>query len=399
MRYRAIAVAALALTGMASCDEDEAPSEYRPSSFSEADLATLNQTLNLNLTAFNYAAPPLPAHFKGEEADETDNTPSANPITDMGATLGRVLFYDTSLSANNTIRCASCHKQDRGFSDEARFSVGLSGEKTRRNSMTLINSRYYQSGRFFWDERAATLEEQVLMPIEDHVEMGLELPALVSRLEQLEYYPILFKYAFGSEEITARKTALALAQFIRSIVSYRSKFDQALIDAGSPEVGEGMPLLPGLTAQENVGLDIFMRGRKGATCQYCHGTPQLIAFEARNNGLSSAYADNGKGEVTGVSSDDALFKPPTLRNIALTAPYMHDGRFETLMDVVNHYDANVQRHPNLHFRLTTVDDGPAGGPPMRMNLSLDEKEALVAFLYTLTDPTIATDEKYSDPFK
>lgn len=385
--------------GLVSCEEDELEdTSYQSSSFSETDLEVLNQTLNLNLTAFNYANQPLPAHFKGDEVDEVDNTPSINRITDMGATLGRVLFYDVNLSANNSISCASCHKQDKGFSDDARFSMGLNGEMTRRNSMTLINSSYYENGHFFWDERAATLEEQVLMPIQDHIEMGLELPAMLNKLQQLEYYPILFKYAFGSEEITANKVALALSQFTRSIISYRSKFDQALIDAGNPEVGEDMPLLPSLTDQENIGLDIFMRGRKGSTCQYCHGTPQIIAFEARNNGLSLNYTDNGKGEVTNNPSDNALFKPPSLRNIALTAPYMHDGRFETLMDVVNHYDTNVQQHPNLHFRLTTVDDGPPGGPPMQMNLTQAEKEALVAFLHTFTDDAIGTDEKFSNPF-
>lgn len=386
--------------GLVSCEKDEPEEEspYQTSSFSELDLEVLNQTLNLNLTAFNYANQPLPDHFQGDEVDEVDNMPSINRITDMGATLGRVLFYDMNLSANNTISCASCHKQNKGFSDDERFSIGLNGETTRRNSMTLINSRYYENGHFFWDERAATLEEQVLMPVQDHIEMGLELPAMVNKLQQLEYYPILFRYAFGSEEITANKVALALSQFTRSIISYRSKFDQALIDAGNPEVGEDMPLLPALTEQENIGLDIFMRGRKGATCQYCHGTPQIIAFEARNNGLSMNYVDNGKGEVTGNPGDNALFKPPSLRNIALTAPYMHDGRFETLMDVVNHYDTGVQQHPNLHFRLTTVDDGPPGGPPMQMNLTQAEKEALVAFLHTFTDPTMATDEKFSDPF-
>ena len=400
MRKSSIISIAILAISIASCEVDDHDEiDYKPSSFSQSDLAVLSQTLNLNETAFNYANPPLPEHYREGEIAETDNTPSINQITDMGATLGRVLFYDKNLSANNTISCASCHKQDKGFSDDAQFSVGLNGETTRRNSMTLINSRYYENGHFFWDERATTLEEQVLMPIKDHIEMGLEIPEMVDKLKQLEYYPILFKYAFGSEEITANKVALALSQFTRSIISYRSKFDEALIASGNPEVGEEMPLLDGLTEQENIGLDIFMRGRKGATCQYCHGTPQIIAFEARNNGLSMNYTDNGKGEVTGNPQHNAVFKAPSLRNIALTAPYMHDGRFTTLMDVVNQYNSNVQQHPNLHFRLTTVDDGPLGGPPFQMNLTESEKEALVAFLHTFTDPTIATDEKFSDPFQ
>lgn len=401
MRYPIILIAIFFSVSVASCDYgDEEPNNYQPSSFSEADLAVLNQTLNLGQTAFNYSNPTLPQHFREGDATETDNTPSINQITDMGASLGRVLFYDVNLSANNTISCASCHKQDKGFSDDAQFSVGLNGETTRRNSMTLINSRYYENGRFFWDERANTLEDQVLMPIQDHVEMGLELPAMVSKLQQLEYYPILFKYAFGSEEITANKVALALAQFTRSIISYQTRFDEGYAAVGFPADEEEMPDFPNFTAQENLGMDIFYRGRKGGTCLYCHGSPQHVNDEAKNNGLALNYTDNGKGEITGNPTDMALFKVPSLRNIALTAPYMHDGRFETLMDVVNHYSDNVQHHENLNFRLTDLDDGQPGVPNvLRLNLTQQEKEGLVAFLHTLTDASIATDEKFSDPFQ
>ena len=142
-----------------------------------------------------------------------------------------------------------------------------------------------------------------------------------------------------------------------------------------------------------------MRGGNGATCQYCHFTPQFVGPEARNNGLEMDYADKGKMEVTGNPAHNALFKAPSLRNIALTAPYMHDGRFATLREVVDHYSDNVVQHPSLHFRLTTVDDGPPGGPPMRLRLNNTEKEALIAFLHTLTDRSLATEEKYSNPFK
>lgn len=366
--------------------------------FTEAELVTLNKTLNLQAQPFNYANLPLPDHYKGEEAEENDNMPASNRITDMGATLGRVLFYDVQLSANNTISCASCHQQSAGFSDPARFSVGLNGGLTKRNSMTLINSRYYANGKFFWDERANSLEAQSLMPIKDHIEMGMDLAELEIKLPGLDYYPILFEKAFGTPQISQERIARALSQFIRAIVSYDSKFDQGLIQAGNPEVGEEMPLLPNFTAQENLGLDIFMRGSNGATCGYCHRHPQSIMPEARNNGLAMNYTDQGKGAVTGNPGDNALFKAPSLKNIAQTAPYMHDGRFATLMEVVDHYSDNVQQHPNLHFRLTTVDDGPPGGPPMKLELNQEEKEALVAFLHTLTDESISKDEKYSDPF-
>lgn len=379
-------------------EELEPPSNENNEPFSPEELSVLNQNLNLQAELFNYSHPTLPEHFIGDEPDETDNTPALNPITNMGATLGRVLFYDKNLSANNTLSCASCHDQAAAFSDPNRFSIGLNGAQTRRNSMTLINSRFYENGKFFWDERARSLEEQVLMPIQDHIEMGLTLSELETKLQQLDYYPVLFRKAFGSEEVTSVRIADALAQFIRSILSFDSKFDRGLAMAGFPEVGEEMPYLPNFTDQENLGLDIFMKGRKGATCQYCHGTAQIISFEARNNGLEMNYGDNGKEEATGNPNDRALFKAPSLRNIAQTAPYMHDGRFATLMEVVNHYSDHVVQHPNLHFRLTTVDDGPPGGPPMQLNLTQVEKEALVAFLHTLTDESILTDAKFSDPF-
>lgn len=396
-----IAVAGLLLFSifMLSCDQEE---EYTPSengAFTASELAILNQALNLQGELFNYANPGLPPHYTSDEANEADNTPDDNRITDFGATLGRVLFYDKNLSADNTISCASCHKQEAAFSDNDKFSSGLNGHLTRRNSMTLINARYFENGKFFWDERANTLEEQSLMPIQDHTEMGMDLDALEAKLLGLDYYEILFSWAFGDSQITSDRIALALSQFMRAIVSYDSKFDEGFALAGYPEDEEQMPDFPNFTAQENLGLDIFYRGRKGATCLYCHGNPQHVNDEAKNNGLSLNYVDNGKGEITGRASDMGLFKVPSLRNVALTAPYMHDGRFETLMDVVNHYSTNVQGHPNLHFRLKDSDDPSPDAKVLRLNLTQEEKEALVAFLHTLTDESIATDEKYSDPFK
>lgn len=366
--------------------------------FSEADMAILSQTLNLSTNPFNYARPNLPRNFTEEEMLDMDNTPATNPVTDIGATLGRVLFYDKHLSANNTISCASCHQQAHGFSDPDRFSTGFEGGKTKRNSMTLINTRYFARGNMGWGEKSATLEEFVLTPIEDHVEMGMSMGELENKLRQTDYYPVLFRNAFGDETITADRISKALAQFVRAIISFDSKFDQGVAQAGFPELGEGMPLLPNLTAQERIGQDIFFNGRSGATCQYCHGTPNLVIDTARNNGLDLVYADKGKGEISGIATQVATFKAPSLRNIAQTAPYMHDGRFATLEEVVDHYSDNVQSHRNLHFRLSTIDDGPLGSPPMKLNLTQSEKNALVAFLKTFTDPGIATEEKYSDPF-
>jgi cytochrome c peroxidase len=367
--------------------------------FTAEEMNILNQSLNLDAHVFNYANMDLPPHYMDAESSISDNTPFDNPITDMGATLGRVLFYDKNLSANNTISCASCHEQEAAFSDNRKFSVGLHGEETRRNSMTLINSRFYENGHFFWDERAATLEAQVLMPIQDHIEMGLTLSELETKLSQVDYYEVLFQKTYGSAEITSDRIAKALSQFIRSIVSVNSKFDEGFAAAGFPEDEEQMPDFPNFTAQENLGLDIFYRGRNGATCLYCHGTPQHVNDEAKNNGLTLSYTDNGKGEITGLASDNALFKVPSLRNIVKTAPYMHDGRFETLEEVIDHYSDKVADHPNLNFRLKDSDDPSPNSNVLRLNLTQEEKEALIAFLHTLTDESVLTDEKYSDPFK
>ena len=381
--------------------EDDGPVYLGPSEFSEADMAILNTSLNLSRQTFNYANPDLPKHIANEELSDMDNTPADNLTTDMGATLGRVLFYDVKLSVNNTISCSSCHQQAHAFSDPDRFSSGFDGGKTRRNSMSLVNVRYYENGRFGWDEKARSLEEFVLFPIKDHVEMGMELSDLETKLATVDYYPVLFRNAFGDETITADRIAKALAQFVRSIFSYNSKFDEGIRQAGYPEADDGMPMLPNYTPMEKLGQDIFYNGVGETTCKYCHETAVFSIEEARNNGLDVTYADNGKGEVTGNSQHNAVFKIPSLRNVGLTAPYMHDGRFQTLEEVVEHYSSNVQPHPNLHPRLSTInnDDGPLGSPPARLSLSQTEKNALVAFLHTLTDPTLATEEKYSDPFK
>ncbi len=360
--------------------------------FTEDEQLILNQTLHLPDTLFNYANPILPEHYIDVDAINSDNTPIDNQVTDFGATLGRVLFFDRNLSINNSIACASCHHQVKGFSDDAQFSIGFNGETTRRNSMTLINSRYYQNGRFFWDERAETLEEQVLMPIVDHIEMGLPLDQLEIKLQAFDYYNILFEKAFGSSEVTSDRIALALSQFVRAIISVDSKFDEGLEMVWPINDLTALPDLPNFTSQENLGLDIFFRGRNGASCFQCHGTPLNVNNAAKNNGLDVEYLDNGKGEITGNTSDNAKFKVSSLRSIARTRPYMHDGRFQTLMEVIDHYSEGVQAHPNL-------DEGlKLNGQPLNLNLSIEEKEALLAFLNTFTDNVTASAEKYSNPF-
>ena len=330
-------------------------------------------------TPYNYANPNLPDHFETRQVTNLDNTPNNNPVTDAGATLGRVLFYDQNLSANNAVSCASCHSQDNGFSDPDQFSTGFAGAHTDRNSMGLANARYYDNGAFFWDERAATLEDQVLQPIQSTVEMGLTLDEMLIKLNQLDYYPDLFTAAFGSSEITSERVSLALAQFVRSMVSYQSKYD------------EGVPQnFANFTAEEEQGRLLFDE----LGCDRCHDTDLFIGDEARNIGLDTTTTDEGLGLVTGNNADDGKFKVTSLRNVALTGPYMHDGRFATLEEVIDFYSTGIQDHPNLDDRLERNN-----GLPRRFNLTDAEKAALVAFLDTLTDEMFVTDEKFSDPFE
>lgn len=347
--------------------------------------------LNLPSTPFNYANPAMPAYLNAPNILGQINTPANNPVTDNGATLGRVLFYDKNLSLNNTISCASCHKPASGFSDPVAKSAGFNGGLTGRNSMSLVDAKYYPNGRFFWDQRSATLEDQVVTPIQDLVEMGMTLPALEVKLRALAYYPPLFQKAFGDNNITSARIAAALSQFVRSIVSYRSKYDigRSAFAGGPPPPNAPFP---NFTAQENRGKEIFLTPAGG--CAPCHGSETFTAPEEKNNGLDMATVDRGFGAVSNNPGQDATFKVTTLRNVELTAPYMHDGRFNTLEEVIEHYSSGVKNHPNLSPQLRLPN-----GQPRLINLNAQDKAALVAFLRTLTDATIATDVKYSDPFK
>jgi len=344
--------------------------------------------VNLPSDPFNYAAPALPAYFNRDSIRLMDNTPADNPTTDWGATLGRVLFYDTTLSANYTVSCASCHEQSAGFSDPRRFSQGLEGEQTTRNSMGLANARYYRNKAFFWDERAATLEEQVLLPIQDHIEMGLSLPELMSRLANHAFYPYLYEKAFGDSTIDADRTARALAQFIRSMVAYQSRYDE-----GREEVSAFTDDFPNFTAEENLGKNIFYNPGIG-NCAACHAPDVFSSKDIFNIGLEMNYPDPGVGGETGNPSQQGFFKAPSLRNIALTAPYMHDGRFATLEEVIDFYNDEVAAHPNLSPEMRMWPDGP----PRGLFLSEAEKAALKAFLETLTDEGLVDDDKFSNPF-
>lgn len=352
-------------------------------------------------TPYNYSVLNLPAHFTTDAGgplptsiNGVDNTPVDNPVTDAGATLGRVLFYDVNLSSNRTVSCASCHKQNAGFSDPSVLSVGFAGGTTRRHSMTLINARYYQRGRAFWDERALTIESQVLMPFQDATEMGLTLTTLLQRINEQTYYAPLFANAFGDNTVTSDRVSKALAQFVRSIVSYGSKYDVGRAQVATPGAN-----FPNFTTEENNGKRLFLQpiNNGGGACFGCHTTESFNNSNPgpQNNGLDAvSTTDFGAGETfPNFPLFSGRFKNSSLRNIELTAPYMHDGRFQTLEQVVEHYNSGIQAHPTLSAALTD-----ANGAPIRLNFTATQKAALVAFMKTLTDNSIATNPKWSNPF-
>ncbi|MGD9634947.1 MAG: cytochrome c peroxidase [Pirellulales bacterium] len=320
-----------------------------------------------------YAIQDLPEHFKNGEVAALDNTPADNLLTDAGATLGRVLFYDTRLSHNSSTACASCHHQANGFSDANRFSAGIGGQLTGRHSMALANGNYYVSGAAFWDERAGSLEEQALIPIESPSEMGSTLGEVVSKLSQTTFYPALFQAAFGSPEVTPERIGKAIAQFERSMVSYQSKYDSAFAP-GSDEPDFASVF----SADELAGETIFHGvGR----CGGCHTTHAQVGQQATNIGLDATIVDEGAGQ--------GRFKTPSLRNVAVRGHFMHDGRFATLREVVEFYNSQVQDTPNLDESLRN---------PTQLGLDAQQVQQLVAFLGTLTDDYFLTSDLFSNPF-
>ena len=370
----------LAAVSICSCKE-------KPSFISDEEI--LRAHLNVSAEVANYSSPQLPDFFRNQFVAIQNNTPVTNPTTDWGATLGRVLFYDKQLSKNNTISCASCHQQSQGFADTSRFSTGFNGGTTPRHSMALANAVYYLNGRFFWDERAATLEEQVLQPIEDPIEMGMTMPEVIERLNMTEYYPILFENAFGSREVSNDKIAKALAQFVRSMVSYDSKYDE-----GRSTVSERTLDFPNFSQEENAGKKIFMSNTK-VNCFGCHNTDVFIGDNARNNGLSEQNIDVGTYIYTQNELDKGKFKTPSLKNIAVRGRFMHDGSLTSLDQVIEHYNSGIRPNKNLDPHLVDI----ATRTPVKMGLTALEKSQLKAFLETLTDYTLLSDEKFSDLFK
>lgn len=310
----------------------------------------------LPITPFNYSNVLFPAHIVSV-LPAVDNTPANNPITDNGATLGRVLFYDKNLSKSNNISCASCHRQDLSFSDSAIKSLGFAGGRTDRHSMPLLNVRFYRSGKMFWDERANTLEDQVLQPIQNTTEMGMTLAEVEAKLPSLNYYPALFEKAFGTTQITSDRISRALSQFVRSIVTYQSKYDQVKQGAAT------------FTADERDGETIFLTAgpNGGGACAGCHAPPMFLTSNPAGPFALNDPLDAG-------INNQRRFKSSSLRNIANTAPYFHNGSVGSLQAMLA---GNIPAH--------------SVGP--------QDRQKLLAFLLTLTDNAVVGDVKFSNPFR
>jgi len=378
-----------------SCNnQDETYNEILSENYPNVE-AAFGNTIDLN-NLNNYANQAVPTYI-------TKDNSSLNPITDKGATLGRVLFYDKNLSSDNTISCASCHQQTNAFSDTNIASTGVNGS-TGRHSMRLINTRFSAESKFFWNERAVSLEAQTTMPIKDHGEMGfsgadgdLAFGDLITRLNTIGYYRELFKFVYGTEEITEVKIQNALAQFIRSIQSFDSKYD-----LGRAQVTNDNQAFPNFTAQENQGKNLFLtppvfdatgsRTGGGIGCAGCHAAPEFdINPNSGNNGII--------GVLNGTGIDVSNTRAPSLRDLVKTngttnGPMMHTGVITTLQAAIGHYGTiNIaQGNTNLDPKLTP------GGNGQRLNLNATEVNAVIAFLRTLSGTNVYTDTKWSSPF-
>jgi cytochrome c peroxidase len=333
------------------CSKDKATgnaSTNEPASHTRPNLPATPYNYNINYPAFLVTA-----------MNQQDNTPADNPITNGGATLGRVLFYDKNLSNNNTISCGSCHKPTTSFTDNVQFSTGFEGGFTTRTSMDLLNVAFYESGKMFWDERSATLEAQVVQPIQNHVEMGMTISNLVSKISALDYYPSLFQNAFGTTAIDSINIAKALAQFVRSIIPFQSKYD--LVKQGQTA----------FTAAEQAGEQLFLNaappGQPTLTCAGCHRPPLFIT--------SNPEAPFGFHDVNDPGiNNTGNFKIGSLRNVAITAPYFHNGSVASLQAILT---STIPLH----------------------RVAPQDVQNLIAFMQTLTDTVTVSDQRFSDPFK
>lgn len=311
--------------------------------------------------------------------------PTDNPLTYDGIKLGQHLFYDPILSKDSTISCSSCHHPNKAFTDGEAFSTGIYGQQTLRSSMSAVNAAYYTGG-LFWDGRALSLEDLSIQPVENELEMHELWPNVVQKLKRHSEYPVMFRKAFGihaTEDISRDYAVMAISQFMRIIISGNSKFDL---------FREGLAIFDD---EERQGMDIFFDANfllPDGECGHCHNTPLFTTNEYFNNGIDEVgslmdFEDFGLGAVSGIPFDNGKFRAPSLRNIVLTAPYMHDGRFETLEEVLEHYNEGTHPADNT--------------PEIIRNLELTEtqKSNIIKFLHTLTDTSYLENPLVRNPFE
>ena len=335
-----------------------------------------------NESVETYVATPSPLQIPQLFEDNILNpiTPTNNPQTVEGIALGKKLFFDPILSADNTQACADCHAPENAFSDADRFSDGIDGIRGNRNSMPLFNLAWNYDEKFFWDGRVFSLEHQAFQPVTDPIEMHNTWEQAEQKLQEHSEYPNLFNLAFGTSTIDSTMVTKALAQFERTLISSNSKFDKHLL-------GETT-----LTPEELNGFNVFMDETKG-DCFHCHGSdknPLWTDNMFHNNGLDAIITDLGLGKVTGDPADNGKFKSPSLRNLAFTAPYMHDGRFITLDEVINHYSEGLQNSSTIDPLMKKVAQGG-------VQLSAQDKADLKAFLLSLSDYEFIRNPNFLNP--
>lgn len=386
-------LAVIFLLGLSNCAKDEVEVHY--SFYDQNDYKIISEHLNLPNQEIDYSLQ-FPNYYSS----------GTRFFNNEMATLGRVLFYDKNLSEDRSISCASCHDQALAFADNKDFSVGVYNRKTSRNSLALGSvfsfNEYYgsaSSGRvpFFWDNRANTVQQQSRQTLANSLEMDMTMSEVVERVKEKDFYEPLFATAYRQGvDIDENNILDAIGEFVNSMATFDSKYDRAL----ETYVGNGgnMSLLADatfqdFTVQENLGKQLYI-----TNCGSCHGNINGMPSQiSANNGLEMNYSDSGMGSITNSSNDMGIFKVPTLRNITKTGPYMHDGRFQTLEQVIDHYSTGIQDFQNLSVQLR--ENEQTNGAAKKFNFTEDEKAALIAFFNTFTDEQFLQDEKFSDPFK
>ncbi len=324
----------------------------------------------------------LPEHF-GEQFI----IPKDNPMNENAVFLGKMLFFDVRLSADNSISCATCHQPEKAFSDSNKIAIGINQQINERNSMSLVNLLWNKN--FFWDGRSYSLEHQSLHPLTNPNEMGMNIEVLEKKLQNISTYPPLFKKAFSTSTINIDLIAKALAQFERTLISANSRYDKIIRGESEPTESEKRAIKLFFTHP------IAESGIRGGNCGDCHGSHLTTLQTFHNNGLDKNYTDIGLEKITKKRTDKGKMKAPSLRNIALTAPYMHDGRFQNLEQVLDHYNEHIQYSDALDILIIEGTNVPNG---KNLGLTKQEKQDIILFLNMLTDSSFVQNPAFQNPF-